>query len=246
MNKTGISWTEMTWNPIIGCLNPPDVCAVHGDCYARRTARRVGKMIGCKECERFIPHTHFERLDQPLKRKKPTTIFVGSMADMWGDWMMEGPMFQALQQTLDMIRACPQHRFLTLTKNPKRYLEFGLPPNLWCGVTVTGQGNDYRHLDTLACSRSMNKRFISFEPLLSDIGDHLTARPYLNRFDWLIVGPLNKSKRGPVTQRAWVDRIIEHGEAAGVCVTLKPECKKLGYTDAELAKYSKVPWTREG
>jgi len=244
MNKTGINWTEMTWNPIVGCLNPRDVCAVHDDCYARKTARRVGKMIGCKKCEQFIPHTHFERLDQPLKRKKPTTIFVGSMADMWGDFIP----LQWYEKIFEVMRKAKQHRFLALTKNPARYLLLDLPPNLWCGVTVTGTTSSLNLAEVFMYSRIPpdQKRFVSFEPLLEDCADEM--RPLIEEmcFDWLIVGPLNKSKRGPVTQRAWVDRIIELGKAAGVCVTLKPECKKLGYTDAELAKYSKKPWTKEG
>lgn len=108
MNKSKIEWCDMTWNPITGCYHGCEYC------YARRIAHRFrnqdeesikmtkffkanyknGGDLVCLESEskdpypvEFVPTFHKNRLDEPLKRKKPTKIFVSSMGDLFGEWV---------------------------------------------------------------------------------------------------------------------------------------------------------------
>ena len=133
MNKTKIDWCDMTWNPVTGCLHGCEYC------YARRIAERfkcdnetfAKKHINsstddfiCYEGEYhcafpfgFKPTLYMERLDEPQHIKKPHNIFVCSMADLFGDWVSD----EWIQQVFKACEVAPQHNYLFLTKNPKRY-----------------------------------------------------------------------------------------------------------------------------
>jgi protein gp37 len=153
MNKTKIDWATMSWNPVTGCR--------HGCpyCYARRTARRFD--AGCVDptplpgglhvlTEKikatpypygFEPTMHRYRLNQPERQEEPQTVFVCSMADLFGRWVPTS----WIVEVLDACRRAPQHRYLFLTKNPARYLELDhmalLPheSNFWYGSTVANE-----------------------------------------------------------------------------------------------------------
>ena len=151
MNKTKIDWATMSWNPVTGCR--------HGCpyCYARRTARRFDASLedraalpgGLHVLEDkikatpypygFEPTLHRYRLNQPERQGEPQTVFVCSMADLFGRWVPTG----WIRDVLDACQRAPQHRYLFLTKNPARYLELDqlalLPHenNYWYGSTVT-------------------------------------------------------------------------------------------------------------
>ena len=146
MNKTKIEWCDYTWNPVTGCK--------HGCpyCYARKIAHRF--------TGHFNPTLHRNRLPQPLKAK-PSTIFVVSMGDLFGDWVSSDWIYSVYE----IMEQCPQHTFMTLTKNPKRYKEFKPLDNLMRGVTMdtanTDRWNDFFTVD--------GRRFVSCEPLLSDM-----------------------------------------------------------------------------
>ena len=239
MKPTGIEWVRnndntqgFTWNPVVGCRHGCEWC------YARKMARRQK----CPKCKAFEPHMHWHRGGKmSFPQKKATTIFVGSMCDLWGDWI------DALwiKIVLDEICEYPQHRFLTLTKNPKRYLEFDLPENLWCGVTITKTEDVYARLGDISRLRS-HQRFISFEPLLDDAGTspHFDESPFYDDFDWLIVGPLNgDAKRGPVTKAEWVFHIMDVAAKTGVPVFLKDAFVKHRIFNEEFVKaHQQVPW----
>ena len=252
--NSGIEWTEATWNPVVGCEHGCGMTADNpeGWCYARRMSKRQP----CPKCRAFVPHLHPERLDQPIERKKPTTIFAGSTCDLWGDWVPA----DWIEKVLAVIRQCPQHRFLMLTKNPDRYLDFQLPENLWAGVTVTKPTmQDSGFLLTWTHLPEKQKRFISLEPLLSDVQREimtfrrkLRCKTLLQRllenghFDWLIIGPLNKRGHDPVTKAEWVERIIEIADSAGVPVFLKDALWKKGImTEAEVKARQELPWGKE-
>ena len=149
MNETKIDWAEMSWNPVTGCR--------HGCpyCYARRTAHRFdagledkGARGGLHVLESkikatpypygFEPTLHRYRLNQPERKKEGQTVFVCSMADLFGRWVPT----EWIRDVLDACQRAPQHRYLFLTKNPARYLELDqvalLPhgENFWYGSTV--------------------------------------------------------------------------------------------------------------
>lgn len=157
MNKTKIEWADMTWNPVTGCRHG---C---GYCYARRIAERFrpfdlphvteagvlngindlaapiitvcrdGKERVCAHPYGFEPTFHRYRLDEPLKMKKPQTIFVVSMGDLFGDWVPTSWITAVFAACL----AAPWHTYMFLTKNPHRYVhldEMALLPrgdNFW-------------------------------------------------------------------------------------------------------------------
>ena len=247
MNTTKIPWVVnddgspgKTWNPIVGCKHGCEWC------YARKIAKRGILANGCASCKAFKPHIHLERLlddhgqrgdhKRRLLYSKPgKTVFVGSMADMWGDWVPNG----WIELILSDIRARPLIRFLTLTKNPKRYAEFDLPDNLWCGATVT-RHSEIDRLGHLVVGG--DNVFVSVEPML-DAVTMCFDKPF--DIDWLIIGPLNNAKGGPVTQREWVERLIELAVKADIPVFLKPECEKIGFSKDEIARYQQVPWRKE-
>ena len=182
MNKTKIEWTDYTWNPVTGCNHG---C---GYCYARRIAMRFDG--------HFNPTFHPERLQQPYKQKKASKIFVGSMADLFGEWVP----IDWIQQVIKVAKDNPQHTFQFLTKNPKRYHEFQFPSNCWLGVTIT-------HPSLLATNqlklfRSLsNCKFISAEPLLGDVG-----KLNFKNIDLIIVGAMTGPKAIP-PQKKWVKNI---------------------------------------
>ena len=78
---------------------------------------------------------HRYRLNQPERQAEPQTVFVCSMADLFGRWVPTS----WIAEVLDACRRAPQHRYLFLTKNPARYLQLdymGLLPhenNFWYG-----------------------------------------------------------------------------------------------------------------
>jgi len=206
---------KMSWNAAAGCN--------HGCwyCYARKFLRRSH----CQKCQAFEPHWHWERLEQPLKRKKPTTIFLDSVWDIGADcWKNED-----IQKVLDVVREAKQHTFLALTKNPKRYMDFDLPENLWCGVTVTGLEDWGKTIAMNPPAPNMAgdkcyRRFISFEPVLDDM--KWLHWQKLHKWQGIIIGPLNHKKR--VTKREWILNLTDLAVKAGVPVFHKRDCLKQG------------------
>lgn len=129
----GIEWTQYTWNPIGGCLHACQWMMPNGEianCYAEDVATRVA---GSAYPQGFEHHYwHPERLAEPGRIATPAKIFVGSMADVFGHWVPA----EQIQAVLDVARACPQHTFQFLTKNPLRLRRFDMPLNCWMGVST--------------------------------------------------------------------------------------------------------------
>jgi len=201
MNRTRIEWTTFTWNFIVGCLRG---C---GYCYARRQAKRFKHR--CLRCYRFEPHTHPERLDQPLKVKKPALIFATSMSEPFGPWIPR----EWLEQILDVARRCPQHVFQLLTKCPEGAKRYRFPENCWIGTSV----DDPDALGRIDILRTVSApvRFVSFEPLLGRMkGLHLRG------VDWAIIGA-QTGPRAVEVDPQWVEEIIQDCRAASVPVFVK-------------------------
>lgn len=104
-----------TWNPVTGCPGKPGSPACP-TCYARRMANRLKGRYGYPLDEPFRVTLHKDRLAQPLSWRKPKVIFVCSMADLFSP---EVP-FSFIMAVFDIMRRCPQHRFMLLTKWPER------------------------------------------------------------------------------------------------------------------------------
>ncbi len=150
MNRTKIEWTDYTWNPAIGCLHG---CSY---CYAKRMNDRFKWTPDWKQI-RYFP----ERLQQPCQVKKPGKIFVGSMTDLFGDWVPS----RWIDKVLKVVSENPHHTFQFLTKNPKRYLEFDFPENCRLGMTADRPLPD----EIKILRQKPNYRYVSCEPLLGSM-----------------------------------------------------------------------------
>ncbi len=142
-DRSAISWTEATWNPVTGC-NPVSEGCDH--CYAETIARRFAGTPAYPAG--FAVTLRPERLDQPSRWRRPRQIFVCSMADLFHDAVPEG----YLDHVFAAMQAAPQHTFQVLTKRHGRLGSYlnrraarpGTPttapaPNIWVGVTVESQ-----------------------------------------------------------------------------------------------------------
>ena len=165
MNKTKIEWADYTWNPATGCLGP-DGKGLCPYCYAKKTAENPFYHRAFPYG--FEPHFYPERLKEPAKMKKPQTIFVCSMADLFGDWVPA----RWIWDTFTAMDAVPWHTYIMLTKNPDRMKRFApekgdrprdVRENWWWGTSVTCQADVKRIRPLLEMD---GNRFISFEPLL--------------------------------------------------------------------------------
>ena len=196
----------------------------------------------------FTPTFHRYKLDEPQKWKKPRNIFVCSMADLFGDWVPD----EWIKQLFEACEAAPQHRFLFLTKNPGRYCHLeraGIMPkgdNFWFGATFDHSnwpGHDGPHEipgrpTTFALHGKMvhdagdfyypaypeKNRFVSFEPLLYDIGAHIGS----TGAQWHIIGAETGNRKGKVaTQREWVEHIVEYSDKNHIPVFMKESLRDL-------------------
>lgn len=216
MNETKIDWAEMSWNPVTGCR--------HGCpyCYARRTAHRFdaamtdpaaapgGLHVLESKIKRtpypygFDPVLHRYRLRQPEAKAEPQTVFVCSMADLFGSWVPTS----WIVEVLDACQRAPQHRYLFLTKNPARYLELDhlalLPhgENFWYGSTVTSEDAPAMYVMQGVAVNS----FWSMEPLLGPVD--MSKAEGLPR--WVILGAETGNRTGKVAPRLeWVKQIVD-------------------------------------
>ena len=239
MLKTKIEWCDSTWNPITGCRHKCPYC------YARRMAERFsgydpenqGGVVqlgnGCHELSKhvrkgqpghktvapypfgFEPTFHRYRLEQPKKWVNPQTIFVCSMADLFGAWVPT----KWIVEVLDACQAAPQHRYIFLTKNPRRYAELDrlalLPreDNFWYGSTVTSKSdrrfNGHIRLNT----------FLSIEPLHENLDAGLGS---FGGDRWIIIGAETGNRKGKVVpEKEWVDTICAAADLTRAAVFMK-------------------------
>lgn len=177
-SRSTIEWTESTWNPVTGCTKISPGCK---HCYAERMAKRLQAMGQKNYVTGFELAIHRDALETPMRWRKPRTVFVNSMSDIFHEEVP--PWF--IDQTFDVMRQAYWHRFQILTKRSKRLLELSptLPwsPNIWMGVSIESKRFEFR-ADHLRRTEAAIK-FLSLEPLLGPM-------PGLNLegIDWVIVG----------------------------------------------------------
>ena len=202
MEKTKIDWADSTWNPVTGCLHGCEYCyarriaerfsgfapeengnwntiqytvggprlAVLNGLQARK--QKDGKVVPAFYPFGFNPTLHRYKMDEPQSWKNPRTIFVCSMADLFGKWVPDA----WIQEVFQACENAPWHRYLFLTKNPAR---FGLingwnhrynneyaKDNMWFGTTITRQ-NEIDRIRSLPYGNAHT--FLSIEPILERI-----------------------------------------------------------------------------
>lgn len=223
MNRTKIDWADQSWNPVTGCLHGCEYC------YARRIAERFGR-----NPSGFVPEFHPYRLNDPARLKKPQTIFVCSMADLFGEWVPD----EWIREVLQACEAAPQHRYLFLTKNPKRYIRLAdkdmLPRQHWYGYTATTDAElwRFRHADECPCINL----FVSIEPMLESMmpcfSTHCPA-------DWVIIGAETGNRAGKVApRREWIEHIVMECEFSGRPLFMKESLRGLMGNDFR----QEYPW----
>ncbi|MGE4291433.1 MAG: phage Gp37/Gp68 family protein [Desulfovibrio sp.] len=200
-----IEWTEETWNPSVGCTKISSGCQ---NCYAEVMAKRLQSM-GLQEYRNGFKFTLLpQRLEQPLKVKRPTLFFVNSMSDLFHDEMPN----DFIDDIFNTIIATPQHRYQILTKRSARMLEYFLtrdiPRNTMIGATVEDKIHGLPRIADIRQITNAPIRFLSIEPLLENLG---TIN--LTNIDWVIVGGESGSRARPM-QLEWVTTIREQ------CLTL--------------------------
>lgn len=118
-DKTGIEWTDATWNPVTGCSKVSQGCK---HCYAERDWARLSANPGTKYFGRDFTDvaTHADALPLPCRWTKPRRIFVNSMSDLFHDAVP----FEFIAAVVGVMAGASWHSFQVLTKRPQRMLAF--------------------------------------------------------------------------------------------------------------------------
>ena len=234
--KTEIQWTDSTWNPVVGCTKVSTGCKF---CYAERVSKRMG--------QEFTKVTlHPERLDEPLKRRKPSRVFVCSVSDLFHQDVPE----EFIDRVLWTIFGAEQHTFQILTKRAERMAEvLGQRPtwchesrwplrNLWVGVSAEDQKRADERIPILLDTPA-KVRFVSLEPLLSgiDLLKRAQARDMAScALDWVIVG----GQSGGDRSRWLVEPCARDDRTDGVMIRRCEQCQGTGWRP----KAEALKWVR--
>lgn len=214
--RTGIEWTDATWNPMTGCTKISAGC---DHCYAHTVAhtktremylrRPPVKDTPVNRADPFAPRFWDDRLMQPFSWREPRRVFVNSMSDVFHAHFS----LEQIQHVFAVMSACAQHQFQLLTKRPERALRLAehldFTENIWIGTSVENMDVAHR-VDTLRRIPAF-VHFISAEPLLGPL-DELD----LTGIEWVIGG--GESGIGwrpcdPAWARGLRDRCLEYGVA---------------------------------
>lgn len=202
---SGIEWTESTWNPVTGCTKVSPGCK---HCYAERMARRLHAMGQPNYANGFKLTLQPQMLEMPLTWKKPQTIFVNSMSDLFH----RDVSLAYIKRVFEVMRQAHWHRFQVLTKRGERLADISIEltwsPNVWIGVSV--ETERYQHRIDQLRDTGAHTKFLSLEPLLGPL-----PNLDLHNIDWVIVGGESGPKSRPIDP-AWVRDIRDQCEAASV------------------------------
>lgn len=259
MNKTKIEWCDSTWNPVTGCFHGCDYCYARGiaerfkpfdlphltekGIYERLneldtpiiTACKDGKDRICAYPYGFEPTLHRYRLEE-YEKKKGRTIFVCSMADLFGSWVPDS----WIEEVFAACEKAPQHRYLFLTKNPQRYCDLAnsgkLPKhdNYWYGTTVTNKDQ------SVFGGSAYYNTFISAEPLKERLDCWTWS---FGGAKWVIIGAETGNRKGKVVpQQEWVDNICKIADIAHIAVFMKDSLIPILGEENMLRE---LPWNKE-
>jgi protein gp37 len=203
--KTGIEWTDKTWNPTTGCNKVSTGCK---NCYAEAITERFSASFP----NGFNLTLHEDRIEQPKHWRKPSRIFVNSMSDLFHEEVPIDFLFKVFQ----IMRETPQHIYQILTKRHNRLTQLAdrltWSSNIWIGVSVESQ----RHVRRIDALRNVpaTVRFLSCEPLLGALKLDLT------NIQWVIVGGESGRNHRPIKKK-WVEEILQQCQAEEVAFFFK-------------------------
>lgn len=229
MGNTKIPWAEKVWNPITGCTKISPGCQ---NCYAERMANRLRGRCGYPADEPFRVTLHPDRLEEPLRWRKPSMVFVCSM----GDLFHEDVPFEFINRVFTTIGQCQQHIFIILTKRPERmkvfiedYYAYESPggdekgvhiqPNVWLGVTAENQKQADKRIPVLIQIPAA-VRFVSVEPMLEAVD--LLNDDYLGGCIYCEIC-LEESPKTCIERDAKLDWVICGGESGPNARPMHPD-----------------------
>ena len=190
MAQSSIEWTQMTWNPTTGCNKISAGCKY---CYAEVMTRRLMAMGIEKYKDGFKIRTHIDALNIPYTWKKPKTVFVNSMSDLFHPQVS----VEFIQKVFHVMTETPQHTYQVLTKRAERLYEIheqlNWTKNIWMGVSVEDERVTER-IDFLRQTNAKTK-FLSCEPLIGPL-----MNLNLTGIDWVIVGGESGRKARPMKE----------------------------------------------
>jgi protein gp37 len=208
--RSSIEWTEMTWNPVTGCVKISQGCK---HCYAERMAKRLQAMGSSRYPDAFKPTLHEDLIERPLHWKKSRTVFVNSMSDLF----QEAVPVEFIQRVFKTMADSPQHTFQILTKRSGRLAKLSArlpwPANVWIGVSVEDAHVLHRVDDLRRVPAAV--RFLSCEPLIGPL-----TRLDLAGIHWVIVGGESGPKARPMLE-VWAQDIREQCEEHDVAFFFK-------------------------
>jgi protein gp37 len=209
-DHSAIEWTEATWNPVTGCDQVSPGCA---HCYAKTFAERWKGIPGHPYEQGFGLRMWPERLEQPIKWKRPRMIFVNSMSDLFH----EDIPISFIREVFEVMARADHHTFQILTKRHERLVELApdlaWTPNIWMGVSI--ENRRFVHRADYLREVDSAVRFISAEPLLGPL-----AGLDLAGIDWLIAGGESGHKCRPV-QAEWIRDLRDRSEQDDVAFFFK-------------------------
>ena len=200
-----IEWTDATWNPVTGCNKVSPGCKL---CYAERLAKRLRATGMVKYRNGFAVTLHPDALDIPLRWRKPRSIFVNSMSDLFHYQVPD----EFVREVFGVMEQAHWHRYQVLTKRPERAAalsnELTWPPQIWLGTSV--ESSRYLHRIDLLRECGAAIKFLSLEPLLGPLPDL-----NLEGIDWVIVGGESGPGARPM-EAEWARDIRDQCIEAGV------------------------------
>jgi protein gp37 len=247
--KTGIEWTDATWNPVTGCTRVSAGC---DNCYAATLASRLlSEIYLARAPEResditrrdpFAIRLWPERLEDPLRWRESRQIFVNSMSDLFHRDVPS----HFVRQIFEVMQAASWHVYQVLTKRPGRATQFfarnsdlltngTLPSHIWIGTSIENQAAAFRARQLQGVPALV--RFLSCEPLIGPVRLDLTG------IHWVIVGGESGLVRRPVDPE-WVRDIRDQCQSAGVSFFFKQwggRTPKAGGRDLDGATWSQMP-----
>ena len=217
MNKTGISWTDLTWNPISGCSKVSPGCK---HCYAEAWSKRWGRS--------FEVTLHPNKLKEVKKIPSGSKVFVNSMSDLFHEKVPTefiNKVFKAIESRPDVI-------FQILTKRPEEiHLRMSklitIPKNVWLGVSVEMRAYVGRIDELVATGWKYGEneghhgvKFVSFEPLLGDIGTVKLNFSLCEGISWIIIGGESGPYHRPM-RIEWAQNLAKQAQEQGVAIWMK-------------------------
>lgn len=215
-----IQWTGETWNVVVGCRRVSPGCE---NCYAERTVHRAmsPQHKGLTVLGRHGPRWNGEhnealhRLDEPLRRNRPTSWFVNSLSDLF----FEPVRRELIAAMFGVMGAAYWHTFQALTKRP----EEGLRWFDWYEGT-SGAGASF-----------YGARFAALEELAAR--GHQSAVGRLKDARGPVPWPLHNVQMGvSVEGQKYTERVDRLAEmpAALRWVSQEPQLERITYTDRQL------------